>query len=198
MTLAAGLLAAPLWLATAGGPRLDAPAAMQKIAVEARGPVALVSVTRTMPGDVARVLRAGCPDCGPTNDTSGPVLDTSDRLLDVALPAHAALVDFAVADDHGRWRAAERTTDARATHDYLDRIERLGVKPTRPSDDSFDDGCDVPRRVPGEARPSSCATASRSCPRRRRAGGASASPARPSASPSLPTSRRRSRARATS
>ncbi|HVR03958.1 MAG TPA: hypothetical protein VMT47_17615, partial [Polyangia bacterium] len=91
MTLAAGLLGVPLWLATAvaGGPptttTTTAPPATQKIVVDVRGPVALVEVTRPLEAAGSR-----------------------ERLLDVALPEHAALVDVAFADG-GRWRTADVT-----------------------------------------------------------------------------------------
>jgi hypothetical protein len=116
VTPAAGLLAAPLWLAAAvaGAPLGDAPLAPQKIAVEVRGPVALVTVTRALEGDGG-----------------------GERLLDVTLPDGAALVDVAVSEGGGQWRALETKSRERATHDYLDRLERLGLTPAR---EPFDDG----------------------------------------------------------
>ena len=118
MTLAAGLLGVPLWLATAvaGGPptttTTTAPPATQKIVVDVRGPVALVEVTRPLEAAGSR-----------------------ERLLDVALPEHAALVDVAFADG-GRWRTADVTDAARATRAYVDRLASLDLPLARqPVDD---------------------------------------------------------------
>ena len=114
MTLAAGLAASSvsLWLA-AGGLGLEAPTPAQKIAVEVRGPVAFVSVTRALVGEGA-----------------------GERLLDVALPEGAALVDVALGE-HGKWRDAEAAPRERATRAYLDRLERQGTPPARePFDES--------------------------------------------------------------
>ena len=122
MTLAAGLLAAPLWLAAtvAAGPKanptkVEPPTGeMQKIAIEVRGPVALVQVTR--PLEVGGV--------------------GGERLLDVALPARAALVDIAFANG-AKWRAADATDDAGAAPSYVDRLAARGVKPApEPFDES--------------------------------------------------------------
>jgi hypothetical protein len=114
VTLAAGLAASSvsLWLA-AGGLGLEAPTPAQKIAVEVRGPVAFVSVTRALVGEGA-----------------------GERLLDVALPEGAALVDVALGE-HGKWRDAEAAPRERATRAYLDRLERQGTPPARePFDES--------------------------------------------------------------
>ncbi|HEY2732190.1 MAG TPA: VWA domain-containing protein [Polyangia bacterium] len=119
MTLAAGLLSAPLWLATAvvAGPptatATTAAPATQKIAVDVRGPVALVEVTR--PLEAAGAAR--------------------ERLLDVALPEHAALVDVAFAEG-GKWRAADVTDAERASRAYVDRLASLDLPLARePVDD---------------------------------------------------------------
>ncbi len=110
MTLAAALLGAPLWLATT-----VAATPTQKISVDVRGPVALVQVTRPLPSD----------------GTTG-----GERLLDVALPEHAAFVDVQI-EDGGKWRAATPTDGAHATHAYVDRLAARGVTPMRAP---FDEG----------------------------------------------------------
>ena len=121
MTLGAGLLAAPLWLAaTAATP---APVT-QKISVDVRGPVALVEVTRPL-----------------TSDGSAG----SERVLDLALPERAALVDVEISDG-GRWRAAEVTDAQQATHAYVDRLAARGVTPARLP---FDEGTRVRVRALG-------------------------------------------------
>jgi hypothetical protein len=117
VTLAASLLGAPLWLATAAaGPptttSTTANPAMQRIAVDVRGPVALVEVT--LPLEVA---------------------GARERLLDVALPEHAALVDVAFAES-GKWLTADVTDAARATRAFVDRLASLDLTPPRaPVDD---------------------------------------------------------------
>ena len=110
MTLAA-TLAASLWLAA---PTVPA-APTQKIVVEVRGPIAMVQVTRPLTSD-------GTPG--------------SERILDLALPEHAALVGVEVADGD-TWRAADVTDAARATRAYVDRLASRGVTPAR---EPFDEG----------------------------------------------------------
>ncbi|HTA20277.1 MAG TPA: vWA domain-containing protein, partial [Polyangia bacterium] len=119
MTLAAALLGAPLWLATA-----VAATPTQKISVDVRGPVALVQVTRTLPFD----------------ENPG-----GERLLDVALPERAALVDVEIGDA-GQWRAAAPTDGDHATHAYVDRLASRGVTPTRAP---FDEGTRLRLRALG-------------------------------------------------
>ncbi|HSZ82559.1 MAG TPA: hypothetical protein VLA14_09760 [Polyangia bacterium] len=121
MTLAAALLGAPLWLATA-----VSATPTQKISVDVRGPVALVEVTRPLPSD--------------GDGTTG-----GERLLDVALPERAALVDVEIADG-GKWRAAPATDADRATHAYVDRLAGRGVAPARVP---FDDGTRLRLRALG-------------------------------------------------
>jgi hypothetical protein len=128
VTRAAGLLAAPLWLATAvalAAPHPDEPPAAQRIAVEVRGPVALVTVTRDLPAE-----------------------GTGERLLDVALPEGAALVDVAVSE-RGKWSPVEPTPRERATRGYLDGLDARGVAPTR---EPYDDGTSFRVRVAGDPR----------------------------------------------
>ncbi len=123
MTLAAALLGAPLWFATA-----VAATPTQKIVVDVRGPVALVEVTRPLPSD------------GEGNGTTG-----GERLLDVPLPERAALVDVEIGDG-GKWRAATSTDADRATHAYVDRLASRGVTPTRAP---FDEGTRLRLRALG-------------------------------------------------
>src|SRR3954465_9300687 len=73
--------AAPADSAPAAG---DAPPATQKIAVDLRGPLAVVRVTRTRPPERPPPAPGGW--------------------LAVALPDRAALLSVEL-DDHGRWRA---------------------------------------------------------------------------------------------
>jgi hypothetical protein len=126
VTSAAGLLAAPLVFATAvtGAPRATSLglAATQRITVDVRGPVALVEVTRALPPE------------GPGG---------AERVLDVALPDHAALVDLAL-DDAGAWRSVEAKDPSRAVKDYRDRLEERGVTPRR---EPFDDATTYRLRV---------------------------------------------------
>jgi hypothetical protein len=114
VTFAAALLGAPLWFATA-----VAATPTQQIVVDVRGPVAVVQVTRPLAPDEA---------AGETPD--------GERLLDVALPEHAALVDVEFGNA-GKWRAPAPTDSDRATHVYVDRLAARGVTPTRVP---FDEG----------------------------------------------------------
>jgi hypothetical protein len=132
VSVAAGLGAVPLWLAAAvvAGPRPQTP----RIVVDVRGPVALVEVTRTLPA----------PD--------GTGAHLTERLLDLALPDGAALVDVAV-EEAGRWRPAEAAHDAnderRARDVYLARLGALALVPAR---EPFDDDTTVRLRVVSAAR----------------------------------------------
>ncbi|HVU51482.1 MAG TPA: vWA domain-containing protein, partial [Polyangia bacterium] len=140
MTPAAGLWALPLCLAASapGGaaPRLDAPADAQRIAVEVRGPVALVQVSRTFaPGPRPRC--AGC---------AGDTAAWKERLIDVALPEGAALVDVAVSE-RGRWRDLEAAPREGATRQYLAGLDAHAVAPAR---EPFDDGTTFRVRVAGD------------------------------------------------
>lgn len=125
---AAGLWAAPLWLAAAAAGALDAPAATQKIAVDVRGPVALVTVTRALACEHAPQEALPC-----------------ERLVDVALPDGAALVDVAVSE-RGTWRALAVTPRERATREYL-----AGLRVT-PAREPYDDATTFRVRVAGDAR----------------------------------------------
>jgi len=122
VTFAAALLGAPLWFATAVA--ATPTSATQKIVVDVRGPVALVEVTRPLSPD----------------DAAG-----GERLLDIALPEHAALVDVEI-EDGGKWRAASPTDADRATHAYVDRLAARGVIPTRAP---FDEGTRLRLRALG-------------------------------------------------
>jgi hypothetical protein len=145
VTPAAGLWALPLWLATtaAGAPALDAPAAAQKIAVDVRGPVALVTVTRSLPcEEPRRWFHHDMPEDMPPDAQMNEPLPC-ERLVDVALPEGAALVDVAVGE-HGRWRDVALTPHERATREYL---AGLRVPPAR---EPFDDGTTFRVRVAAE------------------------------------------------
>jgi hypothetical protein len=112
---AAALL--PLWLFAAAP--ADAPAPTQQITVDIRGPVALVEVTRPLTADNVR---------------------GGERLLDVALPEHAALVDLQVREGQGtarRFRALEPAVSKTATETYLERLRARGFPPVaEPTDDA--------------------------------------------------------------
>jgi hypothetical protein len=104
--------AALLLLATTAATPPAAPPNVHRIPIEVRGPLALIEVTRTLPAD-------------------GPA--SFDRLLDVALPQNAALVDVAVSDA-GKWRAVEAAGDA--SKRYLAALEARRLAPSRePYDD---------------------------------------------------------------
>ena len=84
-----------------------------EITIDVRGPLALVRVTRTLDAD------------------GGP-----ERLLDVALPDSAALVDVALGHG-GRWRAVTPVDAQRARDVYAERLAARGATPARePFDDS--------------------------------------------------------------
>jgi hypothetical protein len=85
---------------------------VHEISVDVRGPLAMVRVTRTLPSDAPASF---------------------DRLLDLALPEGAALVDVAVSDG-GRWRDAAPAADA--SKRYLASLEARRVSPSR---EPFDD-----------------------------------------------------------
>lgn len=84
-----------------------------EIEIIVRGPLAMVSVKRTVTSD----------------DPS-----SSDRVLDIALPDGAALVEVAVPDGR-RWRPAVQASDA--TKAYTAALDARSLKPTRePYDDT--------------------------------------------------------------
>jgi hypothetical protein len=104
--------AAVLVLAAVLGPK----APTHRIAVEIRGPLAVVDVTRTLTGD----------------GREGP-----ERLLDLALPDGAALVRIEVGDG-SKWRAVEAAAAPdKAAPTYVDALDKRGLVPARePFDDS--------------------------------------------------------------
>ncbi|HEY4394069.1 MAG TPA: vWA domain-containing protein, partial [Polyangia bacterium] len=101
-------------------PQPPPPAPTQKITIDARGPVALVEVTRTVAPEPAE--RGG--------GTEG--------IYDIALPDAGALVSVEVRDG-GRWRTVTPTADgaARAAELYRAESASRGVTPaSEPYDDS--------------------------------------------------------------
>jgi hypothetical protein len=89
------------------------PPSPQTISIDARGPLAMVQVTRTL-----------------ASDAPGNV----DRVLDLALPEGAALVDVAVADGKA-WRVAPAAADA--TKRYTAALDARRLAPARePYDDT--------------------------------------------------------------
>ena len=97
----------------------DAPPATQKIAVDLRGPLAVVTVTRILSSERPRAA--------------------TEESLDIALPDRAALLSVEL-DDHGRWRAlggekpaatagakAGAADAASARSRYLDAIRTRGI-----------------------------------------------------------------------
>jgi hypothetical protein len=98
----------------------SAPAPWQKIAIDARGPVAFVEVTRTVAPEPAE--RGG----------------GAEGIYDIALPDAGALVSVEVRDG-GRWRSVAPTADgaARAAEIYRAESAARGVTPaSEPYDDS--------------------------------------------------------------
>jgi hypothetical protein len=138
MIPAAGLL---FWLAASG---LDAPAALQKIAVDVRGPVALVTVTRSLVCEHPAFFHNDVLDDLPPDALNYEPLPC-EHLVDVALPEGAALVDVAVSE-RGKWHELAATPRERATHDYL---AGLRVTPTR---EPYDDATTFRVRVAGDAK----------------------------------------------
>src|SRR5262249_42559008 len=115
--VAAGLLAPAL--AAVAGPAApgEAPPPPHKIAVDVRGPVAMVEVTRVLP-------------------LEGDSRDGGEALLDVALPERAALIDLEVLEA-GRFRPAEAIDSVRGRDLYLDGIKERGLTAaSEPFDDS--------------------------------------------------------------
>jgi von Willebrand factor type A domain len=113
---AALCVAAPGARSAPAAPREPRPPA-HRIAVDVRGPIALVQVTRAL---------------GPTDDGAGP----GELLLDVALPERAALVDLEVSDG-GHWRTAEPIDAGRGRDLYLEAVRDRGLQAARePFDDS--------------------------------------------------------------
>src|SRR5262245_60201705 len=95
----------------------EAPPPPHRIAVDVRGPVAMVQVTRVLP-------------------LEGDSRDGGEALLDVALPDHAALVDLEV-QDAGRFRPVEAVEATRGRDLYLDGVKERGLTAAaEPFDDS--------------------------------------------------------------
>ena len=87
-------------------------APVHKIAVDLRGPLAMVQVTRSL------------PSLQPVSNSDEG--DGGEVLLDLALPQRAALVDVEV-NDGERWRAAEGTDAARARGLYVEGLRARGL-----------------------------------------------------------------------
>ena len=107
---------------TEAGPPVTPPApASQRIAIDARGPVALVEVTRTV-----------TPDAAEAGGGHG-----NEALLDLALPDGSALTSVEVRDG-GRWRAVAPAAGgaARAAEVYRAQSAARGVTP---ASESFDE-----------------------------------------------------------
>jgi hypothetical protein len=114
-----GLLAA----ATTARPAWAGESLRHDIAVDARGPLALVEITRTVP----------------VPDRAG----TSETLLDIALPEHSALVAVEVRD-RGRWRSVDPAAAAAPGDAYRNESAARGVTPAA---EPFDDSADYRLRV---------------------------------------------------
>jgi hypothetical protein len=119
MRFAAFVVSALSSLAAAPAPT-PAPTPTQKITIEARGPVALVEVTRTVAPEPAE--RGG----------------GAEGIYDLALPEASALVSVEVRDG-GRWRTVDPTADgsARVAEIYRAESAARGVAPaSEPYDDT--------------------------------------------------------------
>ena len=114
-----GLVAA----ATAAGPAWAGESLHHDIAVDARGPLAFVEITRAVP----------------IPDKPG----AGEALLDVALPEHSALVAVEVRD-RGRWRSLEPASAAAPGDAYRNESAARGVTP---ASEPFDDSADYRLRV---------------------------------------------------
>ena len=93
------------------------------ITVDARGPLALIEVTRALPAP----------------DKPG----AAEALLDVALPEHSVLVAVEVRD-RGRWRPVDRAASAAPGDAYRDQSTARGLTPAA---EPFDDSADYRLRV---------------------------------------------------
>jgi hypothetical protein len=111
-----GVVVAAPFARAADTPRHD-------MTVDARGPVALVEITRTLPAPE----RPGA----------------SEALLDLALPEGSTLVAVELRD-RGRWRALETATSASPGGVYYDESKARGVTPAL---EPFDDTADYRLRV---------------------------------------------------
>src|SRR5215831_16985034 len=91
--------------------------ATHKIAVDVRGPLVMVQVTRVL---------------YPADDARAP----GEVVLDVALPEGAALIDLEISDN-GRWRPAEAIEAERGRDLYVEAMRQRGlVAVAEPFDDS--------------------------------------------------------------
>jgi hypothetical protein len=137
--LVAGMLAPGP--ATSAAPALPGEAAPppHRIAVDVRGPLAVVQVTRVLP-------------------LEGDSRDGGEALLDVALPDGAALIDIEV-QEGGRFHAVDTIEAARGRDLYLDGMkERDLTAASEPFDDSTTFRLRVARAVPLGTRPASSVT----------------------------------------
>src|SRR5262245_41481119 len=107
----------------AGAPARAADAPRHDITVDARGPLALVEVTRWLPAP----------------DKPG----AAEAVLDLALPGDSALVAVEVRD-RGRWRAIEIATSPKPGEVYYDESKARGVTPAA---EPFDDSADYRLRI---------------------------------------------------
>src|SRR5439155_7914900 len=109
------LVVAGLGVAVAA-PARAADVARHDITIDARGPIALVEVTRALPA-------AARPGAG-------------EVMLDLALPAQSVLVAVEVRD-RGRWRSIEAAAGAAPADAYRNESAARGVTPaSEPFDDS--------------------------------------------------------------
>src|SRR5262245_8503533 len=109
---------AGLGVAAAAVPARAGESLRHDIAIDARGPLALVEVTRALPAPE----RPGA----------------TETLLDIALPDHSVLVGIDVRD-RGRWRAIDAATATSPGDAYRDASTARGVTPAvEPFDDSAD------------------------------------------------------------
>jgi hypothetical protein len=98
-------------------------ASRHQIAIDVRGPLALVEITRPLPAP----------------DKPG----AAEALLDIALPEQSALVAVELRD-HGRWRPIEAAASASPGEAYYDDSKARGVVPAY---EPFDDSTDYRMRV---------------------------------------------------
>jgi hypothetical protein len=118
-----GLVAAAVAFASTAAPARAADSLRHDITVDARGPLALVEVTRGLPAP----------------DKPG----AAEALLDIALPEQSVLVAVEVRD-RGRWRSVDAATSAAPGDVYRDQSIARGVAPAA---EPFDDSADYRLRV---------------------------------------------------
>jgi hypothetical protein len=117
------LALAGIGVLAAAVPARGAPASRHEIAIDARGPLAFVEITRELPPP----------------DKSG----AAEALLDIALPDQSALVSVELRDQ-GRWRPIETAAAASPGEAYYDESKARGVAPLY---EPFDDSTDFRMRV---------------------------------------------------